>query len=124
MKKKISTTEWKVMEILWSKPNLLASDVVRELLYTKWSDRTIKTLLARLVEKGILSYEKEGRSYRYFPLISKNECIKKEKQDFINKIFNGSNREFITSFIKNERLNKEEIRELRELLNEKEADNE
>lgn len=119
LKQKISTTEWKVMEVLWRGKEMPAARVVEELKDTGWSDRTIRTLLSRLVKKGVADYRAEGKSYIYFAVISKDECIKKENRDFINKIFNGSVKEFMASLIKNENLTKDEIKELRELLDKK-----
>lgn len=119
LKQKISTTEWKVMEVLWRGKEMPAARVVEELKDTGWSDRTIRTLLSRLVKKGVADYRAEGKSYIYFAVISKDECIKKENRDFINKIFNGSVKEFMASLIKNENLTKDEIKVLRELLDKK-----
>lgn len=119
LKQKISTTEWKVMEVLWRGKEMPAARVVEELKDTGWSDRTIRTLLSRLVKKGVADYRAEGKSYIYFAVISKDECIKKENRDFINKIFNGSVKEFMASLIKNENLTKDEIKKLRELLDKK-----
>ena len=119
LKQKISTAEWKVMEVLWEGKELLASEVAQALEDTGWSDRTVRTLLSRLVKKGVAGYRVEGRSYIYYAVISKDECIKKENRDFINKIFNGSVKEFMASLIKNENLTRDEIKELRELLDKK-----
>jgi BlaI family penicillinase repressor len=95
LKQKISTAEWKVMEVLWEGKELLASEVAQALEDTGWSDRTVRTLLSRLVKKGVADYRVEGRSYIYYAVISKDECIK------------------------NENLTRDEIKELRELLDKK-----
>jgi len=121
LKPKISATEWKVMEVLWEGNKLLAADVTAALKDTNWSDRTIRTLISRLVKKGVVNYHVEGKSYRYYAVLTKDECIKKENREFINKIFNGSTMEFVASFIKNENLTKGEIKELRELLDKKDG---
>jgi len=109
------------MEVLWEGNKLLAADVTAALKDTNWSDRTIRTLISRLVKKGVVNYHVEGKSYRYYAVLTKDECIKKENREFINKIFNGSTMEFVASFIKNENLTKGEIKELRELLDKKDG---
>lgn len=121
MKEKIATSEWKVMEVLWNESDLLASTIVERLSHTSWSSKTIKTLLARLVKKGLLDYVKEGKSYRYFTLVEKSDCVQQERREFVEKIFGGSNKAFLTNFIKNESLSKDEIDELRQMLNNKEG---
>ena len=73
MKIRISQSELDVMDVLWAQSPLGASEVAQNLAQSKdWNIRTIKTLLARLVEKGALSTQTEGRRYLYTPLISKD----------------------------------------------------
>jgi len=70
---RISQSELDVMDVLWTQSPLGASEVAANLAERKdWNIRTIKTLLSRLVEKGALSTETEGRRYLYAPLISKD----------------------------------------------------
>ncbi len=121
MKEKIAGSEWPVMEVLWEAPNLLASDVIEALGDVDWSDKTVKTLLNRLVKKGLIDYTKEGKSYRYFPLVERAACVKEESKAFVEKVFGGSGAAFLTNMIKNERLSHEEIDELRKLLDEKDG---
>ena len=66
---KITDSEWKVMEVLWSKGQLKASHII-EVLHsnTKWSDNTIRTLINRLVDKDVLGVKKE-RVNEYYPLV-------------------------------------------------------
>ena len=109
------------MEVLWEGKELLAADVAEALVNTNWSDRTVRTLISRLVKKGVVDYHVEGKSYRYYAKFSKEECVKKENREFINKIFHGSAKEYVASFIKNENLTKDEIKELRELLDKKDG---
>lgn len=120
MKERVATSEWKVMEVLWQESDLLASTIVDRLSDTKWSGKTIKTLIARLVKKGLIDYVKEGKSYRYSPLINKSECVKQERKDFVEKIFGGSNKAFLANFIKDEKLSSDDIEELRKILDNKE----
>lgn len=118
-KQKITEAEWRVMEVIWNNENVLAADVATALKEMNWNIQTIRTLLSRLVNKKVLSYKKEGKAYKYFSLLSKDECIKKERENFIYKVFKGSKQEFITNFIKSEDFSKDEIDELRKLIDEK-----
>ena len=66
MAKPISNAEFEIMDVLWAQSPLGASDVAGRLAdKTKWSSKTVKTLLARLVEKGALGHRSEGRRYLY-----------------------------------------------------------
>lgn len=59
----ISEAEYEVMKVVW-KESPVNTNVVTEILTktTNWSPKTIQTLLKRLVNKGALTYEKQGRS--------------------------------------------------------------
>ena len=120
MKEKIATSEWKVMEVLWEEPNIFAADIVKRLSEESWSDKTIRTLISRLVKKGLVNYEKVGKMYRYYPVVERHACVLEESQAFIDKIFGGSPSAFVSNLIKSEKLSKDELDELRRLLKNKE----
>ena len=62
----ISDSEWDVMEPIWEAGACTAADVIKRLKATHdWNHSTIRTLLARLVEKGALEYEVDGPRYIY-----------------------------------------------------------
>jgi len=66
VKLKISQSELEVMNVLWREFPLGSAEVVKRLETKKdWSSRTIKTLLSRLVDKGALTTEPEGRRFLY-----------------------------------------------------------
>ncbi|MHC4681775.1 MAG: BlaI/MecI/CopY family transcriptional regulator [Planctomycetota bacterium] len=76
---KISESEWLVMRVLWSKSPLAANEVFEQLDgKTKWKPKTVKTLIDRLMRKGAVRFEKEGRRYRYYPAVAEAECVATE----------------------------------------------
>lgn len=90
MGKPISNAEFEIMDILWSESPLAATDVAKRVAdKTDWSSKTVKTLLARLVEKGALAYRSEGRRYLYRPLITRAEYAKGETETLADKLFGG-----------------------------------
>ena len=96
---------------------LNASQVINELKEdTNWSPKTIHTLLNRLVNKKALKVDKNNRPYEYYPLVSKEECIRKETKLFLEKVYDGSVGLLLANFIENEKLSQEEIQELRRIL--------
>ena len=120
---RISEAEWDVMRVLWDRPGLLAREVVQALEPTHdWSDRTVKTLLARLVKKGVLRYEAEGRRYRYRPALSREACVRAESRSFLERVFDGAVSPMLAAFVRQGlregQLSADEIAELRRLLEE------
>ena len=81
----ISASELEVMEILWARPGLAASDVHEALSDGRdWNVRTVKTFLARLVEKGALTTVEDGRRYLYFPAIKEGDYKAEAATQFID----------------------------------------
>lgn len=118
----ISDAEWEVMRVVWQDNSPLTAAMIFERLQgsKSWKPKTVKTLISRLVQKQALGCNKENREYTYFPLVSESECIQVESSSFLNRIFGGSIKPMMVHFLENEKLSPEDIRELKELLQEKE----
>jgi|SRR5579863_5821714 len=113
----ISDAEWDVMQVLWEASPLTANDVVdRVLAKKKWNPRTVKTLLNRLLRKGALRFEAEGKRYRYFPKISREECVRSESRSFLDRVFGGALGPMLAHFVSETTLTADEIRQLRKLI--------
>ena len=70
----ISDAEWQVMKIIWMQGEQTSTDLIKVLEKRfSWSKSTIQTLLARLVEKECLTREKQGKSFIYSPIITKDD---------------------------------------------------
>jgi len=120
---KISDAEWRVCQVLWQQSPLMTSEVIERLADSaEWNPSTIKTMLARLVKKGVLGYESRGREHQYFPKLSEEECIESHTRSFINRVFHGAVGAMAAAFIKNHHLTNEEIAELKAILDQKDAD--
>lgn len=117
---KISDAEWSVMKVIWQESPLTAASVIDYLKpETDWNPKTIQTLISRLVKKGALGVKKEGALNEYYPLISKEDCMRQETKTFLQKVYDGSLQILLANFINNENLSPQEIEELKSLLNEK-----
>ncbi len=117
----ISDAEWAVMDILWDKYPMTANDIIISLAgKKKWNPRTIKTLLGRLVAKKVILFVKEGRHYKYEPVVKRNECVRIERSSFLEKVYNGAASPMLAAFIKDSNLSRSDIVELKMLLDRKE----
>jgi len=120
---KISESEWLVMRVLWSNGSLTANEVVKELTgKTKWKPKTIKTLITRLMKKGAVKFEKEGRKYRYYPAVSQAECVRMERRSFVRRVYGGTTKPMLAAFLEDAKLSAEDISELRKILEQKEGE--
>ncbi len=122
---KISDAEWKVMHVVWRLGTVTGNDVIAEIVpETGWNPNTVRTLLVRLGEKGILHVEKtrgKEKDYPtlvYTPLYSQEECIAVHGQNFLERVFEGDTSKLLVHFFKDGSLTPEQIAELRKQLNE------
>lgn len=117
---KISDTEWIVMKVIWAHSECSANQIIDELSgSTKWKPKTVKSLISRLIKKQAIGYKEEKRAYIYYPLFTEEECIRVESQSFISKVFGGEINTAIASFIEDKKMSKQQIEELRMLLDKK-----
>ena len=117
---KISESEWLVMQVLWSKGPLTANEVVEQLaVRNKWNPRTVKTLINRLLKKGALKFQKEGRQYRYIPAVNQSKCVRKETRSFVRRVYGGAVRPMLAAFLEDAKLSVDEIKELKKVLDQK-----
>ena len=117
---RISESEWQVMTVLWEASPLTANKIVEVLSQrTSWKDKTIRTLINRLVGKCALSYEKDGRRYKYWPEVTEYDCVRAETRSFLGRINRRCLKPMLASFMKEQYLTDEEIAELKRILEEK-----
>lgn len=116
----ISESEWTVMKVVWDAPPKSLQEILSSLKDTAWSTTTIQTYLARLVKKGALTTQRQGKGYLYFPAVSEKECQLAESRSFLGRVYNGSLSRMVSGFVKSGNLSKEELEALRQLLEEQE----
>ena len=118
----ISDAEWQVMRALWAAPGpRTANDVVDAVAAAnRWSPRTVKTLLNRLVKKGALRFEAKGKVYWYAPAVAQDDCVRTEARSFLARVFGGDSAAMLVHFVKHTRLSRAEIAELKRILDRKE----
>lgn len=120
--KVISPAELKVLDVLWENSPLSASQIVEALTCVEsWHSRTIKSLINRLLKKKAIGYQQDGNRYLYYPLLNKNEYLKSTSQSFIHRIFGGKISPLVAHFVSQEKISKEDIQELRAILEELES---
>ena len=115
----VTEAESVVMEVLWSRQPLTAEDVVAALAGREhWQEPTIKTLLNRLLKKGAIRAEKDGRRYLYSPVLRREDWVLDESQGLLERLFDGRVAPLVAHFSAQRKLGPKDIAELRRLLEE------
>ena len=113
----ISEAESVVMQALWARGPLTAEQVFAEVAAGQgWQEPTVKTLLNRLLKKGAISAERDGRRFLYSPVLEREQWLRQESEGLVDRLFGGRVAPMVAHFTENGRLSKKDLAELRQLL--------
>ena len=113
----ISEAEFEVMKIVWENAPVSTNDITDRLVQTTdWSPKTMQTLIRRLVSKGALTYEKNGRVFVYTPKVSEDEYLRQKSSSFISRYFGGDFSAMFSSYLGNDELTDDELKNLKGII--------
>ena len=111
------------MEARWRRQPLTAEELFAELGPGQgWAEGTLKTLLARLHKKGVVSAEKDGRRFLYRPLTARADYVQAESQGLLDRLFEGRLAPLVSHFSERQKLSPEDLADLKRLIRELEND--
>lgn len=117
MSERISEAEHAVMEVLWDEAPLTANEVHERIDSRRgWTDRTVKTMLSRLLSKGVLAHEEDGRRYLYRPAVERDAYVTGESRKLVDRLFGGRITPLVAHFADRDELTDEDIAEIEALL--------
>jgi BlaI family transcriptional regulator, penicillinase repressor len=116
----ISDAESHVMEVLWqSSAPLVAEQIVDALSRTQdWQAATVKTLLNRLLKKGAIAAQKDGRRFLYHAVLQRDDWLAAESSGLLDRLFGGRVAPLVACFGNRRNLSRADIQELRKLIDE------
>ena len=118
----ISDAEWQVMKIVWMQGQQTSRDLIRVLAEKfDWSKSTVQTLLARLVEKGCLTREKEGKSFVYSALLTLDQSRELLVQDIKVKVCSRRMKQLVADLIAECDFTQADLEDLEAVISEKKA---
>ena len=119
MTERISDAEHAVMEVLWKRAPLTATEVADQVVEQKdWSLQTVKTLLSRLAAKAVVGTERDGRRFLYSPLVERDTYLTGVSRNFVDRLFGGKVMPLVAHLAEADELSADDIREIEELLRE------
>jgi BlaI family penicillinase repressor len=112
----ISESEWKVMQVLWKDSPQTLGEIASKLEgRVSWDKTTINTLRRRLMKKKAVSFH-EARYYKYYPIVTEEECLKDEMNDILNRLFYSSPKKLMATLVENESFTDKELSDIEDLL--------
>jgi predicted transcriptional regulator len=116
---KISAAESVVMAALWRQSPLSAEEIgARVAPGQGWSEATVKTLINRLLNKGAVGAERDGRRYLYRPAVAREAYVEAESQGLLDRLFDGKLAPLVSHLSQSRKLSPEDIAELKKLIGE------
>lgn len=115
----VSEAESIVMEVLWGRSPLGSDEVVAALAArSDWAEPTIKTLLNRLLKKGAIQAERDGRRYLYSPVLTRESWVASQSEGVLERLFGGRVAPLVAHFSERGKLSQDDIDELKRLIGE------
>lgn len=116
---RISDAEHAVMEALWQRSPLSASEVCEKVCSDRsWSLATVKTLLSRLVVKQAVATQPDGKRFLYTPRIAREAYIGTESRRLVDRLFGGRAAPLFAHLAEADALTSSDIAEIEALLKE------
>ena len=112
----LSQSEWRVMEALWTGPKTLM-ELVRELgASAGWAKSTVTTMVRRMEEKGLLSYELQGRAKLFRAAVRREDVVAAETESLLSRAYHGSVGLLVNALAQQQQLSRSDIEELYAIL--------
>ena len=116
---RISEAEHAIMEVIWDRHPVSATAICEEICEPRgWSMPTVKTLLSRLVAKGAVATEPEGRKFLYSPVLARADYVGGESRRLVDRLFGGRAAPLFAHLAENEALTDQDLAEIETLLKE------
>ena len=112
---RISESELEIMQILWNNKRPMTAPEIRKILQEQknWKKSTVLTLIKRLTDKEVIACEKKELFY-YIPLVTEQEYADYQTQSLVDKLYNGSLKNYVLSLCDRNKLNENDLKELRD----------
>lgn len=122
MKKELTKAEEQIMQAIWRVEKGFAKDILEELEEPKPAYNTVLTVIRVLVQKGFVAFNTYGKSNEYYPTITKEAYSNQRLQSLKRKYFNNSSKELLSFFVKENKIDLNELDEIIAMLKKKKDD--
>jgi BlaI family transcriptional regulator, penicillinase repressor len=116
----LGRVQLRIMQFLWQHKRATAREITDALNSAEsTAHSTVQTLLRTLEEKGAISHEADGRTFVFFPLVEEDKYKRTAARDLMERAFGGSVSSLVAHLLKNERVSRKELAEIRRLIDDR-----
>jgi BlaI family transcriptional regulator, penicillinase repressor len=113
----LTKAEEKIMQVLWRMERGFVKDIIAQLDEDpKPAYTTVSTIIRILEQKGFVSYKAYGKTYEYFPLISREDYRKKSFGQLLTGYFDGKPAELLSYLVREQALSLKDIQDMENLI--------
>lgn len=112
----LTRAELELMQVIWKKEKVLVHDILDNLPEPKPAYNTVSTLVRVLEKKGFVGHKAYGKTYEYYPLVSKEDYTSRYMTGVLNNFFDGSLSRLVSFFSSNKSISVEETDKILEML--------
>jgi BlaI family transcriptional regulator, penicillinase repressor len=113
----LTDAEARVMAVLWESHTASVADVVRALSKRRAvSYSTVQTILRILETKGYVTHDKVARAFIYRPLVDEHQARRRALRHLVSRLFKGSPSLLVLNVLEDERIDPDELRQLKKLI--------
>ncbi len=116
--KELTKAELQIMQVLWQKGSAFVNEILQDLEEPRPAYNTVSTVLRVLQNKGFVAYNSYGKTYQYYPLVTKESYTNRFMDRVVDNFFSGSVKAMVSFFTKEEKMSVQEIDELIKMLEE------
>ena len=116
MMKELTKAEEQIMQVLWDLEQAFVKDIIEQLPEPKPAYNTVSTIIRIMETKNFVGHEAFGKTFRYYPLISKKEYSKFFLKNFVSNYFSNSYNKMVSFFTHEESLTLKEMEEMKALI--------
>ena len=121
-KTKLGRVQLKIMQVLWDRGRANAREITDALNEAeKVAHSTVQTLLRKLEEKGSIAHEVDDRTFIFYPLVEEDSVTRNATRELVERVFGGDAAGLVAYLLKEERIPKKELDQLRQLIDNKSA---
>ncbi|AWV98909.1 BlaI/MecI/CopY family transcriptional regulator [Arcticibacterium luteifluviistationis] len=114
--RELTKAEEEIMQQLWTLEKAFVKDVIAQLPVPKPAYNTVSTIIRILEQKGFVDHLAYGKTYEYFPIVSKNKYRKFASNKLMQSYFNGSVGQMVSYFVEEEKIDIKDADELMKLI--------
>jgi predicted transcriptional regulator len=112
----LTKAEEEIMQIIWQLGHCLVRDVIDKLGDEEIPHSTVSSVVRILEKKGFVDHKTYGKTYEYFPVVSREDYAQHGVTSLVEKYFGGSPQKLVSFLVQSEDMNLKELSELMKTL--------